>query len=88
MGVLCTENVFVGFSVCGFTRTWHSSGERQAAQRAAPLSASLSVPLKWPLTSANPAAQRHYEQMLHALFFQAAQAQGPIRVTILATSGV
>jgi len=55
------------------------SGER--------LSASLSVPLKWASTSVNPVAQCRYEPTLHALFFQAALAQCPIRVAVLFTSG-
>jgi len=39
--------------------------------RAAP----LSVPFKWALTSANLAAQCRYEPTLHALFFQAVEAE-------------
>jgi len=42
--------------------------------RAVALFAPLSVPLKWVPTSANLAAQCHYEPTLHALFFQTAQA--------------
>ena len=38
-------------------------------------------------TSANPAAQCHYEPTLRALFFQAAQVQWSIRTAILFTSG-
>jgi len=34
----------------------------------------LSVPLEWASTSADLAAWCHYEPMLHALFFQTAQA--------------
>ena len=54
--------------------------------RVAQLSASLSVPLKWASTWANPAAQCRYGPALHALFFQAAQTRWPIRVAILFTS--
>ena len=46
----------------------------------------LSAPLKWALTSTNPAAQCCYELTLHALFIQAAQAQWPIIAAILFTS--
>jgi len=36
--------------------------------------APLSLPLKWALTSANPASHCRYEPMLQTLFFQEAQA--------------
>jgi len=39
------------------------------------LSASWFVVLEWASTTANSAAQRRCERMLHALFFQAAQVQ-------------
>ena len=54
--------------------------------RAALLSLSLSVPLKWTSTSGNPAAQCCCETTLHALFFQAAQARQPIKASITFTS--
>jgi len=47
--------------------------------------APLFAPLKWASTSDSPAPKCRYEPTLHALFFQAAQVQWPIRAAILFT---
>jgi len=64
---------------------WAASGTESGARGVFARAAPMSVLLKWPLTSANPAAQCRYEVTLHALFFSAAWAQWLIRAAILFT---